>query len=269
MNDSVIEDYRLNELKLRTSSNYKEFEDSLNQEYVDTFRIVVRPEIESFSFDVDTNGYISSTERSDIRDQIDGIILEQGRSPQIVDVNFLNQLIEVIFDNGESAIPPHFPEDIRPNGGINYDGSLTIGEWCDGTADPAGGGCGRVGRAFISSFSISQNVDYVKDIREFAISSECNDDIYDRWDGFGLLEISDDDFWLYSTSQCPAKNHPLCLSSTDMQNYYDLAHDIVDNNLPEGYDIVGFHSAKYFTNFDNKWWWYYYLKAAKVVETTN
>lgn len=251
------------DLELRDPPNYTAMEDSLNKFYVDSPRIVVRPNVTAFPF-THSNGYISSTEMTEIKDSIDNIIADEDRNPQIVDISILEDSVYVIFDDKDSNIP-NFPGDLRPNGGIIWDGSYKIGHWCDDTEDSKGGGCGRVARAFLGSFSQSVNVLYYKDIRRYGIIGACSDSEFDDWDN-GYLEASEVDIWHYKTSNC-TNIHDHCLSSTEMDDQYDAAHTAVNDHLPSTHQIIGAYSIKYdlIGSPATSEWWYYYLLAGTPV----
>lgn len=241
---------------LAQTLSVEDFEEDLNVAYVTNPGIVSIPQLDTFSF-THSNGTISTIEQTRIDSMIQEII-EDGADPRVIDLNISTNLVELLTDI-TSELSFGFHDDVRPNGGLLGNGMVLAGNWCNGSTDLGGGGCGRVARAFMN-IAVSNDLLYYKNIKEMGVVGHCEDDVYDEWNTFGYIEISDTDFWHYK-STCE-NSKPLCLSAENQQDYLDVLEDLVDQYLPTGYERIGFKIAKYeaFPSTPANYYWYFWFK---------
>ena len=229
------------EIELRDTPNYKAFEDSLNEAYIDTAWVVQRANIESFSF-AHTDGDISNSEKAEIIDSIDAIIESANSDPVIIDVVLSDDRIDVVYDDGVVGSAPAFPDDIKADGGLNIHGQIITGHWCNDTEDALGGGAGRVGTAFISDYALSA-VERFKDIGAINISGGCPNDVNDEfWIDFQEIFITDSNFFQRRSGCTPSSD--FCLDSDDLDTYLWVAQYHMTNELPTGYKVIGYNYLK-------------------------
>lgn len=194
-------------------------------------------------------------------------IIDEGADPKVIDLNLRNNLVEVM-SNVTSELSFGFQDSLRPNGGLKNNGAIIPGNWCNGSTDLGGGGCGRVARSFMN-IAQPNNLLYFKNIKEFGVIGSCYNDVYDDW-AFGLIEVSDVDFWHYK--QDCENSKPLCLTAQDQQDYLDVLEEIEDSYLPQGYMRIGFNIASYnfFPSYPYyNYYWYFYYKVGIPVYDNN
>ncbi len=250
-------------LSLRTDANYEDYEDSLNSVYVTDPEFVIVPNIESYSI-THSDGYITNAEKARINSLIADLI-GNGFEPRIIDINILESKVHVC-SNESITINPEFPDDIRPNGGLQYNGIIP-GHWCDNSVDNEGGGCGRVATSIFWYRTLSPSIDHFTDIKEFGIVGKCDFSLYDEWDDFGLIEIETDELWHYSAS-CTS-NGLLCMDSGDLESQGSAIHDLIEEYVPEGWMLVGHKRCAYNSQPDppnpTNYYWYYSMLFGKPV----
>lgn len=252
-------------LSLRTDANYEDYEDSLNSVYVTDPEFVIVPNIESYSI-THSDGYITNAEKARINSLIADLI-GNGFEPRIIDIDILESKV-LVCSNESITINPEFPDDVRPDGRLQYNGIIP-GHWCDNSVDNEGGGCGRVATSIFWYRTLSPSIDHFTDIKKFEIVSHCEFSIYDDWD-FGLLEVNVEDVWHYN-STCLSNSGDFCLDSDELENYSSAIQYNLEEYLPEGWMVVGYQVAKYDYGIDpdppypTNYYWYYAMIVAKPV----
>lgn len=233
-------------------SNYEDFEEELNGDYVLSPVIVTSPKVYSFSF-THSNGHITESEKQNIISQIDNYLLTETLDPKVIDVDIKNDVVEMYFEVPQ-IYDPNFPENMWPHGGIERNGTYIEGKYCDASIDPLGGSCGRVNKHFIKTRTLPQGIRYYKEIRKFYINGNCNLLIADDWNSFGAYSITTPDYYHYHVVPCD--NHPECLTSADMIDEASVLASIVQQYLPStGHHIMGLERC-YFEIYqgDNAYW---------------
>lgn len=242
-------------LELRDSPpNYIAYEDSLNSYHVDSADFVIYSKERSIWFD-HTEGDISSTEWIRIKDTISDLMSTFPASPKFIDIDLSKDSIRIVWDDGGPSTGSPYPDDIHPDGGLNFIPRFRgpiAGTWCDDEDDSSGGGCGRVAAEYAGKRGVSQTT-YFKNIGLIEITADCFSQTIDNWDDLQVIRYRTPDLWF--TKDFCSLNHATCLDGVDLEDNEDVI-DYFSDNLPHDLEVVQLNFARRLNDGNHEFWYF-------------
>jgi len=221
------------------------------------------------------------------------ITQKQGQNPYYIDVNVKEHKIILAFASEKAEGPnindtllavsgcttfsarlakarnctiERFPgaANLRPNGGIPQVFCAT-GTFCDNTPDAKCGGLGRIAKVFKANIPQPDNFYYFTDIIEIGLIGR-NTTIISGSVADGVIEKETPNLWY---RDLPGIQHPLCISSVEMNPYYCQIWTEVLSVLPPNYYVIDVKWARFDPHVapqPNGFHWYITFRVGKAVQ---
>ena len=153
---------------------------------------------------------------------------------------------------------------LRPNGGIPQVFCAT-GTFCDNAPDANCGGLGRIAKVFKANIPQPDNFYYFTDIMEIGLVGR-NTTIISGSIADGVIEKETPNIWY---RDLPGIQHPLCISSVEMNPYYCQIWTELLSVLPPNYYVIDVKFARFDPHVfpqPEGFHWYIAFRVGKAVQ---